>query len=258
MTGRRYNAALVRYQTGHTYVDRSDGGQVRELYLEMGGIADRQVAREIAARVLALYRSARETVAVSGPVRTSLHVPSGETYQLGDKMDGAMIRSYAVALEGDGLVSITPELDDPLAVREAAIQRQLARASSGLRSEWAKPNVVDPTAGTGTDSSPSEFSLSGQVVTSLSPAWRAPRPWWCAWLDVQLVTAGAGVTRVDLRKEVGGVWPLVAQAVLGSGDTRAIVAVNRGWAAGERLVLSVPEAAGGAADLTATLRGTMV
>lgn len=253
----RYNAALVRYKNGHTYVDRSNGGRVREVFVEMGGVDDEQDAREIGARVLALYRSASVTRAVSGPVRTVAHVP-GVSYRLGDRMGGNMIRSYSITLDGDGLVSVTPELDDPLAIRQAAIDRQLQRAAAGITSEYATPNITDPTTGASTDTAPPEFSVSGSLVPSLAPAWRAGRAWWCAWLDVAVLTPGMTATRVNLYREVGSTWNVVATAVIGAGASRALVVVNEGWTAGHRLTLAVATAGAGAADLTATLRGTMV
>lgn len=257
MSGGRYNAALVRYQGGHIYVDRSGSARPREVYIEMGGVTDREVATEIATSVLNLYRSANVTTAVAGPVRTSIQVP-GVTYQLGDRVPGgAMIRSYTVALEGDGLVSVTPEFDDPLEIRAAAINRQLQRAASGIRSEYARPNITPVDTGQGTDTTPPEFSVSGAVTSSLSPAWRAPRPWWCSWLDVQLALAGSSATRVALLREVGSTWVGVAAATIGAGSKRGLAVVNEGWRTGERLVLVV-EASGGGSDLTATLRGTMI
>lgn len=256
----RYNAALVRYQAGHVYVDRSGSDRPREVYLEMGGISDRSVALEIAGSVLDLYREANETTVYAGQVRDADQVPGTTTYQLGDTMGGAMVRGLAISLVGDGLVGIAPETDDPIEVRQAAINRQLQRAASGIRSEYAKPNIVDPDTGSGTDTTPPEFSLSGAISATFSPAWRAVRPWWCAWLDVQLRVPGSTGTRCYVLRSttVAPGWEIVGEAVVNAGDTRGIGVVNRGWSAGQRLVVTVNDAGAGAADLTATLRGVMV
>ena len=253
----QYNAALVRYQGGHLYVDRSGSARQREVYVEMGGVSDADVAERIARTILDLYRAERVTSATSGQIRRMDQVP-GVQFQLADKVDGAMVRSYTVALEGDGLVSVTPELDDPLEIRAAAINRQLQRAASGIHSEYARPNITPADSGAGTDTTPPEFSQSDAVAVSISPAWRAPRPWWCAWLDVQLGTAGSTPTTVLLAREVGSTWVTVATATLAAGTRRAIAVVDQGWQTGERLVVGTKVAGTGAKDLTATLRGTMV
>lgn len=256
MTG-TYNAALIRFQGGHVYLDRSGTARPREVYIEMGGIKHVETATAIGDEILALYRAERITEGIAGQVRTAVQVPT-VGYQLGDTMAGSRLTSYAVSMEGDGLVSVVPEVGDPVEIRQAQIDRKLARAGSGMRSEYAKPNIVDPAQGAGTDTTPPEFSVSGEVVPSLSPAWRATRPWWCAWLDVQLVTAGSVPTKVQLLRGVGSGWVEVAWVGVAAGATRGIVAVNEGWPAGGRLVLTCQSSGGGAADLTATLRGTMV
>lgn len=252
-----YNAALVRWQGGHLYVDRSGSARQRELYIEMGGVADEDTARGIANQILGLYREARRTLAVQGQVRTVQQIPT-VGYQLADRMTGAMLRSYTVSLDGDGLVAVTPEVDDPLQIRLAAINRQLQRAAAGAKSEYARPNIVSQDTSSGTDTEPPEFSLSGALTPGFSPAWRAGRPWWCSWLDVNLVAPGATATRVDVIREAGPSWSTVATATIPAGLSRGLAVVNEGWAAGQRLVIVCRTAGAGASDLTATLRGTMV
>lgn len=257
MTAIRYNAALVRYQGGHIYLDLSGAEKPRELYIEMGGVPERSVALSLTRRILALYQETNTTVAIQGEVRTTVQIP-GVGYQLGDFIAGQMIRSYSIDLSGDGLVQVTPELDDRLARRQEILNRQVQRAGAGMQSEYGKPNIVGQEKGSGTDTTPSEFSLSGAITATFSEAWRAPRPYWMAWLDVQLVTAGTSATKVGVYREVGPGWVLVASAVIATGATRGLGIVNAGWDAGERLVLGVSVAGTGAADLTATPRGVMV
>lgn len=259
-----YTAALVRWEHGHLYIDRTPPGERRrEVYLEMGSVSDREVAEDVANELLTIHAGLRTTFGLACQVRRDEQVP-GVVWGLGDRMtdDGdpiGLVQSYTVTLVGDGLVEVTPELGDPVAVRLAGIARRLQRISSGASSEYARPNITDTTTAHGTDTTPPEFSLSGTVTESLAPAWRATRPWWCSWLDVQMrlpdVTAPTVVQL--LRETASGAWGIQATAVVPAGAKRGLVVVNRGWTRGQRLTMAVTSTGGFGEDLTASLRGVM-
>lgn len=257
MTHAIYNALLIRYEGGHAYLDRADGHVRREAYLELGGVIDRDVALAYGLEYVRQWAGPRYSDAIEGTVLAADQVPT-VGYNLGDLVGGKRLRAYTASLTGEGVTSIVPELDEPFDIADAALARRIARAGAGLVSEYARPNVNRQETGEGTDSAPPEFSIDGPVVSTLSPAWTAARPWWGAWLDVNIELPGASPTRVVVARNAGGLWRAVADCTVGTGNNRGLGRINAGWAIGERLAIIVPTPGLGAQKLTATLRGVMV
>lgn len=251
------NAVLARYQGGHIYVDRSGGSNRREAFLDLGGIVHEETARGLCNRLLDQYATQRRTVAMEGPILAGDDAP-GPAYTIGDRIAGDLITSVTVSLGDDGLATSVPTLNDEWDANMRALERQIARAGAGLVSEYARPTINRPDTGESTDTSPPEFSLDGPVTVTFSPAWRAIRPWWGAWLDVGVEVPGSTATRVVVARPNGSLWLAVADAVIPAGERRGLGRINRGWAVGQRLVLIVTTAGVGAAKLTASLRGTVV
>lgn len=255
------NACYVRFEGGHVYVDRSNGAQRREVFLEISGISDRDRAAGIGARWLAALGKSRTTDAYAGTIRAESQVP-GAAIRPGDKIDGHMVMSLSSQLVDDGDVKVVPELGDPADDVLHGIQRGLARASKGVRSEYGKPSVKRQNTGTGTDTTPPTLSQSGEVeVTSIggddgegSPVWRAPRPIQYTFLEVELEKAGTSTTSVRLCVPNGSLWLAVASADLVAGEKYIVVTVNRSFPIGSQLVHVVSRAGTGAEGLTVTPR----
>lgn len=258
MTTALYNAILIRYDGGHVYLDRSGSAATREVYAELGQIADRDLVEQFGNRLLDSAAATRTSDAIEGTVLTDDQVPT-LGYNLGDLVDGRRLHAYTATLTPEGYASIVPELDDPWDLRDAALARRIARSSPGLTTEYARPAITRQNKGGSTDTTPPEFSLDGPLTVSSSPAWRATRPWWCAWLDVNIETPGTTQTRVAVaRPTSSGTWLSIATAVVPAGQRRGLARVNQGWTPGQRLIMVIPEAGDGAAKLTASLRGVMV
>jgi hypothetical protein len=249
-----YNAVLVRYANGHTYVDRSNGAGLRELYIEMGGVQDEDRARSYGAQFLALSRDEITTVADQGQVRATDQIP-GLAFGLADHIDGDMVVSVTSSLVGDGDAQVTLELGDARRIRLEALNRQLQRACSGMRSEFSAPARTGQEQGSGTDTTPPMWSQSGAIhTTALSPPWVASRPFHASWLELAAETAGSEPSRVTILRN--GV--VAGDAWLGAGDKRSVTIINRGWQTGDNMLLWLRVVGDGIEGLSAAVRGTMV
>lgn len=247
-----WNAVLVRFAGGHTYVDRSNGAGRRELYLEMGGVVDEQNARELGAQFLALSRDEIRTLAQQGMVRSIDQVP-GLAIDLADTISGDPVQSIASTLSGDGDVQVTVELGDARKLRLEAFARQLQRAGSGMRSEYSAPKVDGQAQGSGTDSSPPEWSQSGEAVISFSAPWHPGRPFQMGWLDLSCTTAG-GSTQVRVVRN----RRTIATCTLPAGRRRATPVIDALFPTGSELVLVCQVAGAGVEGLSAIPRGAFV
>lgn len=259
-----WNAVLIRYggpTGGHTYVDRSDGAGRRELYLEMGGVTDETLARSYGAQFLALSRDEITTLAQQGQVRSISEQP-GIGLSIGDHTpDGDMIQSIAAQLTGDGDAQLTVEVGDARRSRLDALNRQLQRAGSGARSEYSAPKLDAQVQGTGNDSPPPTWSLSGELTGSeVSTSWVAPRIFHWSWMELILGTPGSTFSRVELRRRVTGSRALetVGSARIEAGDERSVTIWNTPVRTGTEVLLVVTHAGTGAKDLSAIPRGAMI
>lgn len=257
MTASLYNCALIRYEGGHLYLDRADGHRRRELYIELGGVKDADVALGFARRILANAATVYRSDAIEGTIATRDHVPT-VGYGLGDLLAGKRLHGYTVSLTDEG-TSVVPELDDPWDLAEAALARRIKRTASGIVSEYSRPNITRPDTGKGTDSEPPDFSQDGPVAPTLSPPWTAERPYWCAWLHLKLAVPGTTPTSVGVGRLLPGPSiAVVAVATIPAGEREGLARVNAGWNVGEDLIVGVRSAGAGAQKLTASLRGVMV
>lgn len=255
---RTANCALVRYEGGHLYVDRADGHSRREVYVELKGVRDRDHAHDIATEILQHHEEHRESLSIAGTVRSAVQIPTSG-YALGDMMDGKVIVSLDITSDDIGEAKVIPTLGDPYDIWVENMNRRIARWASGSVSEWGSPVTSSQAQGTGTDTTPPEFSLSGAVVPTLSPAWTVPRPYQASWLAVNLRVPGASATRVRLyATDLNGTTSTVTTATVAAGDDKVVVQVNRCYPAKWKLTLGCDLAGTGAQDLTASLRGAMV
>lgn len=248
-----YNAVLVRYANGHTYVDRSAGAGRRELYLEMGGITDEDLARSLGVQFLALSRDELTSVAEQGTVRATDQIP-GLAFGLADHIGGDLVQSVTSSLSGDGDAMVTLELGDARRIRLDALNRQLQRAGAGMRSEFSAPQRSTQEQGAGTDTTPPMWSQSGLAVETISPPWYAPRPFHASWLELGAEKAGTTPSRVAIMRGDS----VVGTATLGASDERSVTIIDRGWQSGDRMVLWCQVAGDGVEGLSAAVRGTMI
>lgn len=247
-----WNAVLIRFAGGHTYVDRSTGHGKRELYLDLSQILDEDHARSIGARFLALSTDSLENLALQGQVRELDQVP-GLSYQPGDRIDGDMLHGMTLTLAGEGDVQVTSDLGDERTLRLERLNRQVQRGASGVVSEYSAPKTSGQATGTGTDTTPPEFSQE-QATLALSEPWTAPRPYHASWLQVVLTAPGVTTTQVDLMRDA----TRVGTVALSAGDRKGVAIVNRGYVTGQELRMRTVLAGTGAAGLTASVIGTMI
>lgn len=246
------NCLLIRYATGHVYVDRADGHRRREQYVELDGVRDRDHARAIGLEILALAKSSRLTDVREGDVRQIDQLP-GIGFQLGDKIDGAMLSAITVRMVRDGDVQVIHEVDDPIKSKQEAMARRLQRAASGITGEFAAPVINRQSEGTSTDTTPPPFSQD-QVAPTVSKPWRVPRPFHCSWIEVELDRALLSTHKVAVVVDGHSVGSVIVAA----GDRRAVGIVNRSWPTGTRVQIAVPLPGTGTGGQTVTLRGAMI
>lgn len=130
------DTVLIRWRDAFVAVPERAGG--RERYIEVRGISDRDEAIKLGESLLASYAGTRGTTAVTGHVHTGSQRP-GDGFWLGDKMDGQIVQSIDISMDDEGYTVVSPELGDPLQVRQDEMERRIARAATPVQSEWASP-----------------------------------------------------------------------------------------------------------------------
>lgn len=130
------DTVLIRWRDGFVAVPETAGG--RERYIEVRGITNRDDAIALGESLLAAYAGTRGTTAVTGHVHNAAQQPGGG-FWLGDKMDGQLVESIAISMDGEGFATVTPALGDPRKVRLDEMERRIARAGTPVQSEWASP-----------------------------------------------------------------------------------------------------------------------
>lgn len=255
------NAAFVRYETGYVYLNYAPPGtRAKEVFLELGGVYDRSTAIGIANEMIRVNGTDRETVALSGVVYDPSQIPE-VAYRIGDKMDGKMILGLSMKQADEGYFQVTPELNEPIAVREASLERRIARFSSGITPEFGRPTIEIQETGRATDSTPPPFSQDGAVIVSLSPPWECPRPFHISWLEASLGVSGSTATVCILYVSTTGSgfdYEPFGTVTVAEGETRGIEFNNRHIEAGWRVAVACDEAGANAQKLTISLRGVMV
>lgn len=270
----KFNTVLVRWQKAHAYVTRAPKGSQRETYLELQGVTQRNEALSFANSFLNSLADERETNVVRGPALRNEQIP-GPLYQLGDSLSIApgvaeRIQSLTIAQEVDDPVIVTPELQDPLSIAEAALARRVQRISQGLQGEWGTPAVRQLEYGSSSPTSPPPFSLSGPIsearvsgpLGAVSPPWICPGPYSLAWIEWALGTASTNSipTAIVVFQPTGGVIERLVTMTIPPGQTRIVRAVPMQIMTNYvvRMLVGAPSASPLAEDLTITLRGTPV
>lgn len=149
---------LIRWADGYCCVPAEAGG--KERYLEIRGIVTRDDAVKLGQELLDAYKTQRTSTAVTGHVWNSSQQP-GTGFYLGDKLDGELVQSITIDIDGDGATVVTPELGDALAVRLEALNRKLARMATPVQSEWASP-TPRPRTSRQVDTTVPSFTFRGQ------------------------------------------------------------------------------------------------
>lgn len=257
-----FNAIFARFENGYIYVDRSGPAQVRELYLELGGITTGVRAREFADAILSASAESKRTVAVSGYTLNLEQIP-GVYYAPNDSMGGKLIASLTITRVGEnGAVQVVPELEDPGITRLAAIQRRLAAFGSGVTAEFGRPVVQGQDTGTGTDTTPPTFSHDGVLTPTTSPAWKCPRPFQVSWMPAVLKTPGSTPTVCTAYAWTGTFTgspsQILGTVTIPAGQEENIGFVNKMVPAGYKVTLAITAVGTDAADLTLSLAGAMI
>lgn len=269
-----FNTVLVRWQKEHAWVSFAPKGSQRETYLEIQGVTQRSEALDFARSFLRSLIDERETNVVRGPVLDLGQVP-GAAYQLGDQLQltpssSERIQSLTIAQEVDDPVIVTPELQDPLSIAEAALARRVQRISQGLQGEWGAPTIRELQQGTSSPSAPPPFSLSGLIsearlsgpLGAVSPPWICPGPFSLAWIEWAVGTASATAipTAIVVFRPTGGIIENLVLHTIPAGATRVVratpIQIPTNYVV--RMLVGAPSASPTAEDLTITLRGTPV
>lgn len=253
-----WNAVLIRYAGGHTYVDRANGGVRRETYIEMQQVTDRQQARELGAQFLAIMGESSSTTAAQGVTRSFEPVP-GAGFRLLDTVGGELVNGMGFTLTADGGAQVNLELGDQRQQRLDALARQVQRSGLGTTSELAAPRTNSPAQGGGSDSFPPPFSHNGDRMTSkLSPPWPCPRPFMLSWIELEVKEAGWASSRaIVVMDPKSGPNRQLGSVTLPGGDKRAVAKVGKMVMPGQVLYFGFP-LEGGIKDATLTPRGAFV
>ena len=155
-----FEVVMMRWERGLLCEPKGAGG--REKFVEVRGVKSEDEARKLAKQLLDAAKASRTTKAVTGHVLTPAQQPGGGFY-IADSLDGMQVKSIAVAMDGEGFTTVTPELGDPLADALAAMQRKLDRANAGVQSEWASPFTGKVDDGQRVDSTVPTFSTRPNV-----------------------------------------------------------------------------------------------
>ena len=255
--GLTQNTLLIRYDEGHVDIDQSGVNDRIEGYLQLANVRTEEGALSFGRQRLARLRDDLRTVAFSGKLRAAQQA-LGIGFHMGDRFDGSMIASVQIEQDANGVITITPEVDSPVEIAEAALQRKIDLIAAGITSEYANPNTDRQGEGTGTDTTPPPFSMPGELTSGFSPIWKAPRPFWWSWAECVLETAGSTPTLVQLHRVIPGGTSVMRSAVIAPGDRRLVEPWNVGIPVGQEVLLVVPTIGVGAEGLTVTPRGTMV
>ena len=245
-------ALYVQYNKGHFYVGNSQGA--REKFLKID-VDDVELAKSLANRLLAIYSADRQTNSEMGWPAVAGVIP-GSAFWLGDTIDGDRLQSYTIQVQDENVTVTTTEVLDRLDEAEAGLMRRIARSSAGVTSEYGVPEIKREGEGKATDTEPEPFSLGQELYPTTSPWWVCGRPYWCAFVDVTLETAGTTTSRIDLCHN----GDVVKSVILSPGENRKVARVNRGWKPNppEVMFSRVTVAGQGAANLVVTPRGTMI
>ena len=265
MTATGATAVFATWAKGYSY--RGEGPS--ELYIQMDGVTSQEQADAFCDEVLASQKEARLTTTLQGPLELGMALPA-----IGQKMGGIHVVGYTASMQGE-VVTVTPELADPLMRRSDALRRRIERASSGTVSLWGSPNGDSAERGTGTDSQPPPFTVPGLLTELLeeddegntpdrdSVPWPTKTGWKGAWLNALLDTRGTSTTRVDAYRYVAEDSSVelerIATVYIGAGKRRAIARIGGdGLLPGEALMMRVVSVGLGAARLTVTAHGAPV
>jgi len=253
-----WNAVLIRYAGGHTYVDRANGGVRRETYIEMAQVTDRQQARQLGAQFLAIMGESSTTTTAQGVTRSFEAVP-GAGFRLLDKVGGALVNGMGFTLTDSGGAQVNLELGDQRQQALDALARQVQRAGLGTTSEMAAPRTNTPAEGGGSDSMPPPFSHSGdRMSTRLSPPWPCPSPFMLSWIELEVKSAGWASTRaIVVMEPKTGPNVQLGSVTLDGGDKRAVATIGKMVMPGQMLYFGFSRE-GGVKDATLTPRGAFV
>lgn len=270
MTGSA-TAVLVRWSKGHVYV----GGGGSELYVNMAAVASKKQALAFGASILDGQGGTLSTLAVQGPAYWS---PDGGPHYppsvLSD-YEGRRVVGYTADMSTDETTVVTPTLNDPVADAREALRRRIERASADTVSLWGSPRREGIDQGSGSGTSPPEFSVAGPLFELFEPddddededdprdsPWWRPQATWCgSWVSATLKKPGATATNVQFLRvtesnnAIG--LSVLSNCYIPGGKRRgvSVISPNDRVAAGQACLMRVAAYGAGAAGLTASVHG---
>lgn len=266
-----YTALLIRYggdKGAHVYL----GNAGHERYIEMGA-ATKEAAERIGRQLLLAQQATAVRNVYQGLALAPGQIPGG-AWGVGDHMGGDLITGFTATFAEDTAVEVAPELTDPLTLKREALERQVAAAARGTRSQWGRPEVDSQAKGDRTENTPDTITFDTYLAAALtddatgdpndpdddlsdfSPVWKAAGAYHFSMADLHLKKPGASASQVSLYRWVPDIeegtvaLDLVKNCFLGANKRRAIVRINETWLADEQLVWRIRSAGNGASGLT--------
>ena len=204
------DSLLVQYDgpDGNLYVpdDPVVGG--REGYVTLSGVTSRSEALRLG-RALLSVQSQPKTTRTPTPLQIGEGGAGDFDFDLGDTVDGYRIQTLNITEAEDGKVTVMPDLQDPLDVLQAEINRTLAKYASGANGGSLLSGDGRPTTpgavGTGVEYAIPVMGCHGYLsdVTDPLGPFAVERP--CSINRFHGWLRFAGVTDTVIRLQINGV-----------------------------------------------------
>ncbi len=262
-------SVLIRWKKALAFV----GVPGDEIFVNMPGVTSEEQAKAFGNEIL----EGREELIRTTHAYVGLAVEGVSIPGLGQKMGGDTVVGYSGTMSGE-VVTISPELADPLTLKAEALRRRIERASAGTVSLWGAPGRGDAPDGSASDTTPSSFTVSGVLselwtpdadgrTREISPLWQVKTAWRGAYISAMLRIAGTSTTHIELIKIVESpdfesfTETKIGDVYIAANKRRRIAkfSIEDGWfRQGEAMFCRVKSAGIDAEDLTVTLHGATV
>lgn len=204
---------LLRHNGGHRYIGSPTGAE-RFIRIDTD---NEDLAVQLCEEYLELHAGNTSTLATTARVLGSGQVPSHD-YRVGDNVDDRPLATFAVSMADEAGADVGLELGDRLDQRLADLDRRIARASRGVVSSAAAPQINDSPQAKGNDKSLPIFSLGTVIYPQRSPAWAVSQPCWITMLEVTLEQPGESDSLIRLWKNAR----LAGECWIRAGEKRAV------------------------------------
>lgn len=246
---------LLRYNGGHRYIGNAKSGKA-ERFIRID-TDHQEMAEGLCQEYIDLFATPAETVGTTGTVLEVDHVPS-HSYKLLDRIDGRMLQTYAVTMKAEAEAEVTLELEDKIEQDVRALERRIERASRGVATLFAVPQINEKPESKGNDKHPPPYSLGQVLYPSRSPVWSCSSPYWVAFMEVTLETPGSDSSLIRLWKNTG----IIGEAWIHAGVERVVTKIQPhtsgvGFAPKDIMICEIKVAGQDASNLAVVVRGAM-